>query len=219
MGCRHGGLSMDECILVMKSIAKFHALSYAKYKGDYLAIKNEFPFLEEKMFKKTEEIPEMQKQWTKTSLEMEAKLLRDTNKDNENEASAIEKFYGTGDDYFNKLYDLIGAPVPNAVIGHGDCWTNNFLFKYDEVTGKPIDLKFLDFQISRVSSRTIDLNYFLYSSPKLEILNTKEEALLRVYYDEFEAFIKKLGCTQSVSTFEEFLEEYNSFRGYGLAMG
>ncbi len=97
--------------------------------------------------------------------------------------------------------------------------TNNFLFKYDEKTGKPLEVKFLDFQIARVCSRTIDLTYFLYTSPKMDILNNKEKELLQIYYDEFNAFVKKLGSEGPDSSFEEFHEEYNRFRPFGISLG
>ena len=39
-----------------------------------------------------------------------------------------------------------------AVICHGDLWWSNVLFKYDPDTGSPVEVKFIDFQSSRVAS-------------------------------------------------------------------
>ena len=39
-----------------------------------------------------------------------------------------------------------------AVICHGDLWWSNVLFKYNPDTGSPVEVKFIDFQSSRVAS-------------------------------------------------------------------
>lgn len=100
----------------------------------------------------------------------------------------------------------------------GDCWTNNFLFKYSE-DGKPTDVKLLDFQISRVSSRTIDLGYFLHTSPQINIINKRIEELLEIYHNEFTRFAKKLGYENSELTFNQLLEEWADRRYFGISSG
>lgn len=42
------------------------------------------------------------------------------------------------------------------VLNHGDLWTNNLMFKYDE-SGKPIDAVLLDFQFASYGSPALDL--------------------------------------------------------------
>jgi aminoglycoside phosphotransferase len=51
-------------------------------------------------------------------------------------------------DIFNLMVDARSAEEPLAVVTHGDFCINNTMFKYDETTGKPIDLRLVDFQTS-----------------------------------------------------------------------
>jgi len=219
MACRHGSLGLDETKCVMRALGKFHALSYAKYKGDYALLKAEFPYLEEKFFRSPEEVPEMQKAWIVQTFTREANMVREKHPENEPYAASIERILSDMTTFWPKMYQLTCCPTPVGIIGHGDCWTNNFLFRYDAKTGKPLDLKFVDFQMSRVSSRCLDLGYFLYTSPKLDILNDKEEEMLGVYYEAFKGFATQLGFFAPEHTFQQLLTEYDEHRLYGLAMG
>ncbi|KAG5880044.1 hypothetical protein JTB14_018470 [Gonioctena quinquepunctata] len=53
-------------------------------------------------------------------------------------------------DIGNALTKMTGSDRREAVILHGDCWNNNMMFKYkDGNTTQPIDMRFIDFQLSR----------------------------------------------------------------------
>lgn len=69
------------------------------------------------------------------------------------------------------------------VLNHGDCWVNNMLFKYER--GQPVDVIFIDFQLSFYSSPGIDLNYFFHTSAQNEVRNTKLRSLINIYYNTF----------------------------------
>jgi hypothetical protein len=58
-----------------------------------------------------------------------------------------------------------------TVICHGDLWWSNVLFKYDPDAGTPTEVKFIDFQSSRVASlgracrlviKMLFLHFFIY---------------------------------------------------------
>ena len=42
---------------------------------------------------------------------------------------------------------------------HGDAWTNNAMFKFEN--GQAVDIAMLDFQIVRITSPAVDLAYLL----------------------------------------------------------
>jgi hypothetical protein len=46
-----------------------------------------------------------------------------------------------------------------TVICHGDLWWSNVLFKYDPDAGTPTEVKFIDFQSSRVASLGRGMSY------------------------------------------------------------
>lgn len=76
------------------------------------------------------------------------------------------------------------------VLNHGDPWVNNTLFKYDENSQIPTDVVFIDFQMTHWASPGFDINYFLYTSCKLDDLQTRRDEYLKVYYMELEATLK-----------------------------
>jgi hypothetical protein len=215
MANRIAGLDEHHSKLTIINLAKFHAVSFAMFKGDYDSILEKYPFLEERMFKKPEDVDDMYRAYMSQTYSSEAETLRKAGF--VKEAELVAGVYD--EDFFARLRKLTAEKVKWAVVGHGDCWTNNMLFTYDEVTGKPLEHKFLDFQIARASSRTIDLNYLIYTSIPIEDLNTQEENLLRLYHDTFTDFALKLGYSNEELTFENLLKEMDEFRPYGITMG
>ena len=62
----------------------------------------------------------------------------------------MRKFLMEGDLY-DKMVKLSHTTNNYSVLGHGDCWTPNFLFHFEEVDGKqiPVSAKMIDFQLAR----------------------------------------------------------------------
>ncbi|GAB0087773.1 hypothetical protein DMENIID0001_021190 [Sergentomyia squamirostris] len=72
------------------------------------------------------------------------------------------------DEYFNVLL-------------HGDFWSNNMMFKYDN-DGNPIDVLFVDYQLPYWSSPAIDVLYFIHTSLKEELRLKTHDELVQFYY-------------------------------------
>ncbi|XP_034832221.2 uncharacterized protein [Maniola hyperantus] len=110
------------------------------------------------------------------------------------------------------LLSKCSEPEPNySTICHGDCWNNNVLFKYQ---GKrPVDVLFVDYQLVRYASPATDISYFLYMSTDQQFLSKHYDQLLDVYFGTLSAVLKQ--CNLNVeeiyprSIFLRHLREYS----------
>ncbi|EFA06728.1 hypothetical protein TcasGA2_TC009659 [Tribolium castaneum] len=95
------------------------------------------------------------------------------------------------------------------VVTHGDCWSNNFMFKGSEV-------KILDWQTARFCNPAADLSYFIYACASEADLGEFGD-LLKVYYRSFCEFGQLLGCDLGASYgFDQFVGDFKVFGKYGL---
>lgn len=67
------------------------------------------------------------------------------------------------------------------VLNQGDIWINNIMFKYNE-DGEPIDIRFVDFQMSHFGCPGIDINYFFCTSLTNETRSIFRNDLLILYH-------------------------------------
>ncbi|XP_067004309.2 uncharacterized protein [Anabrus simplex] len=119
-------------------------------------------------------------------------------------------------EYSDKLVDIC-TPQPGGfhVLTHGDCWINNYLFKYSSV-GEPTDVRFVDFQLSCLGSPAMDLTYFLYSSSKNEVRASHLDEVLKMYHTQLCETLAALGCNPDVFSFEDLKNEMKRVALYGL---
>ncbi|KAJ8977339.1 hypothetical protein NQ317_017753 [Molorchus minor] len=103
-----------------------------------------------------------------------------------------------------------------SVILHGDCWNNNFMFKYeDENKNSPSNVKILDWQLSQLLSPVIDLSYFIYINSSQSELDQLDE-LLETYYFSFSEFLRELGSkAEELFTFEDLKRHWNKYCAFG----
>lgn len=128
--------------------------------------------------------------------------------------------------YNNKTYDTMhrlfnGPKEKYFTICHGDPWINNLLFLHDK-NGRILDLKMVDYQISRHISVSTDILYFIYSSVQSSLIEKSFESLIKIYHD---AFIKELRhchinekILAEVGT-EWLNSELRAFSFYGAVVG
>ena len=69
------------------------------------------------------------------------------------------------------------------VICRADSWSNNFLFKYDEESGKPVEVRFVDLQLAMRGRPTFDLAVLFATSATPKMRRENQECLLRLYHD------------------------------------
>lgn len=120
--------------------------------------------------------------------------------------------------YANKLYDMLekidNKPLPSikepfATLLHNDLWMNNILFQYH--LGKPVAVKFVDFQTTIYNSPMREIVYFIFTSTE-EQVQQQFDHLIQIYYKSFTGYLEKLGCEISDFSFEKFQEEIKLYR-------
>ncbi|KAJ8926110.1 hypothetical protein NQ315_009967 [Exocentrus adspersus] len=105
-----------------------------------------------------------------------------------------------------------------SAILHGDCWSNNMMFKYDE-TRNLVDMRFLDFQLCAVASPVCDLSYCLYSGGAKETFDQLDR-LLQIYHDALSDSLRSFGCDpDALFPLEALKRDWKKHCQLGVIMG
>uniref|UniRef100_T1HHK6 CHK domain-containing protein n=5 Tax=Rhodnius TaxID=13248 RepID=T1HHK6_RHOPR len=208
---RKQALNWDHCVLVMKSLAKFHAISVIVHEKRLINLN----IFGEHIYQR------------KTAQSILNGLIKDYFR---KLTLTMEKSWGT--EWARVIQRLRTEFAPNVmsllsnlmklnekrfnVLCHGDCWINNMMFKYSIDHSTPISLKFVDFQNTFYNSPAFDLRLFLATSPNLEVRYSSYDRLIEIYYN---ALVKELSDYEyrgSVITLNKLKEEYERVDLYGL---
>lgn len=202
---RHQGLDLPHCLLVMKTIAKFHAASVI------LHDKNPSPM---KLFYTNSMFSEESKKIMNNFLISGIKAVSDKLKEWPEFSCEISgKLEILSQDLFEKLSELV-KPKPDHfnVLIHGDLWVNNMMFKYSE--GEVDNMKLLDLQMSSISSPALDLLYFLETSANETVYLSHMNDLILEYHSTLTETLCHLEYNGKPYTFENLksdLEEHALF--------
>lgn len=182
---RNETISAEHVNLVMKSIGKLHAISFAlrdqqpeKFREIVLPLTDLFMNQESELFKVQFE-------------KMKSCVLGCLSADND--SFLIERL--------NRLYEKSNFEIaaecvngalaePYGVVCHGDCWTNNTMFKYDE-TNKPTDVCLVDWQILRYCSPVTDLVYYIFLCTTKEMRDVHYDTFLSTYYESLSSHLRR----------------------------
>ena len=104
------------------------------------------------------------------------------------------------------------------VLCHGDCWINNMLFRYDEDTDVPVEIRMIDFQISYFGSLACDLTYFFYTSMRPEVLSNKKPELIEIYVCELHKCLNELGEDIREFTRENIYKDMEELQYFGVVL-
>jgi len=208
---RRKGLDREHAILVFKELAHLHAAGFmlVERHGKDNLVKTHS--LEEDVYGKFSHFDAMYKNWYK-SIFMNMSDTISTIEGYEKAANSLKAMAPEG-------YSLMKGQLQPAglfsSICHGDCWTSNLLFRYENE--RPVEVRLLDFQVSRYASVATDLQYFFFTSFDGPGRRGLEE-FLAVYHSELEEYAKTSGVKLNFSR-SELREEYKAKSMYGLCKG
>ncbi|KAJ9581051.1 hypothetical protein L9F63_023775 [Diploptera punctata] len=203
MAERTAGLDREHCMIVMNKIAQFHAASLVlKQRNPQLLeaflnpctndmLVNEFDFFESYMSDLCDEI--------NTRCEYLKEYIGKIRMIGERGAKRFTEGKSRREGEF-------------CVLAHADLWVNNMMFRYVKESRQLTDMRFVDYQLSLWTSPTVDLLYFLNSSPAMDLLEDQTEFIER-YHRVLGETLCALGYQHLHITLEH-LNELLESRGY-----
>ncbi|KAH8365194.1 hypothetical protein KR084_005776 [Drosophila pseudotakahashii] len=111
-------------------------------------------------------------------------------------------------EYGARIFDVGDQDL--QTVTHGDCWTTNFMFQYDDA-GNPQTAVAIDFQFSSCTSPAIDLHYFFTVSLREEVQDL-ESNLVDSYYQDLRGNLEKLSYKGIIPSIEEFRQQFEQRR-------
>ena len=93
------------------------------------------------------------------------------------------------------------------------------LFRYDSITGKPVEVIFIDLQVSREGDPFTDVSYALYVNTSDELRKKYLSSMLLIYYDTFTQICKDFSVrTLPGWSWEEFNRRFHRAQIFGVYM-
>ncbi|KAK9874574.1 hypothetical protein WA026_005407 [Henosepilachna vigintioctopunctata] len=205
--------NLEHSLMVMEEFGKFHAISFALNDQD----PELFKYLTRNMTPLQFEyhhVLNLEAYCIGVILESNMKLLKESGR-----LDLYDKF----DKLHSEVYDTINYVVDvedKRTICHGDCWNNNFMFKYQDENDnqKPTNVKFLDFQLAICHSPVVDLVFNIYSTGD-DVTLQNFDLLLETYYKSLSNCIESLGSDPStLFTYDELRRHWRKYGLFGILM-
>ncbi|XP_069678921.1 uncharacterized protein [Periplaneta americana] len=186
---RKAGLDSAHCRATMRELALLHALSLAMK----LCRPREFASsvadsVQEALFMPENE--DWYRGYYRAATRNAFTMVRETLGD---DTRYLDKFRDFVDNstFFSRMVSLVEPREPLAVLCHGDCWTNNILFKYSE-HGEILEVCLVDFQLARYGSPALDIVNLLYCCTSREMRLKHMSGLLSDYHSTLVRALKEL---------------------------
>jgi thiamine kinase-like enzyme len=215
---RQNAFDMNLCRLIMQTLGRFHAMSFVLRDQSPAKFEELTHCLDETYY--AARLKSWYNDFIKTQVEMTLDALAKEYGGTDVEKCA-KKFLCDGDIY-DKMVKLTHTRNRFSVFGHGDTWTPNFLFHFEEFNGQkiPVRAKIIDFQLSRFASPAIDISFFIYSCTSQELREQHYEDLLKAYHRSLTDLIREFGSNpEFLFPYSALQNEMKEFARFGVGMG
>uniref|UniRef100_A0A1B6LX07 CHK kinase-like domain-containing protein n=1 Tax=Graphocephala atropunctata TaxID=36148 RepID=A0A1B6LX07_9HEMI len=203
-------LDFAHCQYFLESLARLHALSVVIQESHPELLKEFRHWLYNS--EAPEEVQKIMKEKTITMIKKWADAIK--------EVDGCERYVGmiheVADNYFDKILEISRPGDGLVVLNHGDTWTNNIMFKYDD-SGDVVDAKLVDFQVCNLGSFALDIILFWWTSANEEVRIHHRAELFEVYRQTLNRNLSELNCRKFLSK-EEFDLEMKSKAPYAISV-
>ncbi|XP_058825479.1 uncharacterized protein LOC131685635 [Topomyia yanbarensis] len=209
-------VDFPHCRLVMEQLGKLHAVSFAM-KDQQPELFAQFRTFNDPMKMLLDMDPK--RTIDKVFIETHERASGILTEEDVEAKEAMERLKGNVTDQYVACVNAEDAE-PYAVIGHGDCWVNNTMFKYDGKDPTPTDIRLIDWQLCRYVCPILDLSYFLFISTDEKIRAKHFEQLQDTYYNSLSEQLARLGGdVKRQYPRDVYQAQWQKYGRFGMLMG
>ncbi|CAH1401301.1 unnamed protein product [Nezara viridula] len=169
---RRIGLDLVHGIQAIRALGKFHALAKVLEERGIISMKDYKPYHGMDM--------NVVRAWTYPAVQNLIRGIRNWGPEWNDVAAKLDL---SVEEFFENVCKPLEVEKSDfKVLNHGDCWSNNILFKYDWRLN-PVSVRFIDFQYPNYSSPLIDVSHFLYISMQPSVRRHSYNKLIENYHE------------------------------------
>ncbi|XP_013110859.1 uncharacterized protein LOC106089560 [Stomoxys calcitrans] len=197
------GLNESQCLLVLRKLGKFHAVSMVLYGKNPDIFRFHLPG---NISDHPSPMHMIYKACVKTTIEY-CNATEDLKK-------FVPKLEVFGQSIIAKLINVYSRNLNDRyhVLNHGDVWVNNLMFHAHEP-----DVLFIDFQEGFYGSPGIDLNYLIFTSLQADVFQCHFDDLVLAYHQSLCDTLVELNYQHRIPTLDDVKKEIYSKGFHGLA--
>jgi hypothetical protein len=107
---------------------------------------------------------------------------------------------------------------PLSVVTHGDVWSPNFLIKYGGDKTKIENIIMIDYQLSRYTTLSVDLTFFLLTCVDIDLLQRKWDFFISLYHETLVKNLENLGSPRNLISLENLHDDLRTTMNCGVGI-